>query len=80
MISSKPVTGGGVLTQKKISSNIRPVGRIRINDESVVARFPKGTLARIDDVLAEKEKRADFIREAIDREIKRREAAEKRKT
>jgi len=56
------------------------MGRIRINDESVVARFPKGTLARIDDVLAEKEKRADFIREAIDREIKRREAAEKRKT
>ncbi len=80
MISSRPVTGGGVLTQKKISSNIRPVGRIRINDESVVARFPKGTLARIDDVLAEKEKRADFIREAVDREIKRREAAEKRKT
>ena len=68
------------MTQKKISSNIRPMGRIRINDESVVARFPKGTLARIDDVLAEKEKRADFIREAVDREIKRREAAEKRKT
>jgi metal-responsive CopG/Arc/MetJ family transcriptional regulator len=55
------------------------VGRKRINDEAMPARFPKGTLARIDDLLAEKEKRADFIREAVEREIRRREAAEKRK-
>lgn len=68
------------MTQKKISSNIRPVGRKRINDEGMPARFPKGTLARIDDLLSEKEKRADFIREAVEREIKRREAAEKRKS
>lgn len=68
------------MTQKKISSNIRPVGRKRINDETTPARFPKGTLERIDDLLADKEKRADFIREAVDREIRRREAAEKRKS
>jgi len=55
------------------------VGRKRINDEQMPARFPKGTLARIDDLLADKEKRADFIREAVEREIRRREAAEKRK-
>ena len=67
------------MTQKKISSNIRPVGRKRINDEEMPARFPKGTLARIDDLLADKEKRADFIREAVEREIRRREVAEKRK-
>ena len=68
------------MTQKKISSNIRRVGRKRINDEATPARFPAGTLARLDAVLNEKEKRSDFIREAVEREIKRREAAEKRKT
>jgi hypothetical protein len=49
------------------------VGRRRINDEQTPARFPAGTLARIDTVLAEKEKRADLIRDAVEREIKRRE-------
>lgn len=67
------------MTQKKISSNIRPVGRKRINEEEMPARFPAGTLERIDAQLGEKEKRADFIRDAVEREIKRREAAEKRK-
>jgi hypothetical protein len=68
------------LTQKKISSNIPRVGRKRINDEATPARFPKGTLARLDALLDEKEKRSDFIREAVEREIRRREAAGKRKT
>jgi hypothetical protein len=45
----------------------------RINDEQTPARFPAGTPARIDAVLAEKEKRADLIRNAVEREIKRRE-------
>jgi len=49
------------------------VGRRRINDEQTPARFPAGTLARIDAVLVEKEKRADLIRNAVEREIKRRE-------
>jgi hypothetical protein len=49
------------------------VGRRRINDEQTPARFPSGTLARIDAVLAEKEKRADLIRGAVEREIRRRE-------
>lgn len=58
------------------------------------ARFPRGTLARLDALLEEKEKRADLIRLAVEREIerreliraaverelKRRETAEKRKT
>jgi metal-responsive CopG/Arc/MetJ family transcriptional regulator len=56
------------------------VGRRRINEETTPARFPKGTLARIDELRADKEKRADFIREAVEREIRRREAAEKRKS
>jgi hypothetical protein len=53
--------------------NYSRVGRKRINDEQTPARFPAGTLARIDAVLVEKEKRADLIRDAVEREIKRRE-------
>ena len=59
--------------------NARFVGRKRINEEQVPARFPGGTLARIDAVLDEKEKRAEFIRTAIEREIERRERAQERK-
>jgi hypothetical protein len=60
------------LAQKEIS-DIRPaVGRPRINDEQTPARFPSGTLARIDAALSEGEKRSDFIREAVERELKRR--------
>jgi hypothetical protein len=50
----------------------RGVGRIKINDEQTPARFPEGTLARIDSVLEDKEKRSDFIRDAVDKEILRR--------
>ena len=49
------------------------MGRKRINDEQTPARVPAGTLKRIDDVLRDGEKRADFIRAAIERELKRRE-------
>jgi hypothetical protein len=56
-----------------ISSIIRPVGRKRINEEQMPARFPAGTLARIDAMCRNKEKRSDVIREAVERELKRRE-------
>lgn len=61
------------MTELLISATSRPVGRKRINDEQTPARFPEGTLARIDALLDEKEKRSDFIREAVEREISRRE-------
>jgi metal-responsive CopG/Arc/MetJ family transcriptional regulator len=50
------------------------MGRIKINDEQTPARFPTGTLARIDSVLDTEanEKRSDLIREAVERELKRR--------
>lgn len=51
------------------------MGRSRINDEQTPARFPLGTLARIEALLQPKEKRSDFIREAVEREIKRRDRA-----
>lgn len=61
----------------KISDiNYIPVmGRKRINDEQTPARFPAGTLDRIDAALDEGENRSDLIREAVERELKRRERA-----
>jgi len=49
------------------------MGRHKINDEQTPARFPAGTLERIDATLDEGEKRSDFIRDAVERELKRRE-------
>jgi hypothetical protein len=51
------------------------VGRKRINDEFMSARFPSGTFARIDAHLREREARSDFIRSAVDAEIAKREAS-----
>lgn len=41
--------------------------------ENMLARFPAGTFARIKAVIVAPEDRADFVREAVDRELKRRE-------
>jgi hypothetical protein len=60
------------LAEKVISHIPAPVGRPRINDEQTPARFPAGTLARIDAATAAGEKRSDFIREAVERELDRR--------
>lgn len=49
------------------------MGRKKINDEQTPARFPAGTLARIDAALGEGEKRSDLIRMAVEKELKRRE-------
>lgn len=49
------------------------MGRKQINHEQMPARFPEGTLERIDAALEEGEKRSDLIREAVERELKRRD-------
>jgi hypothetical protein len=49
------------------------MGRIKRWAEDMQARFAEGTFARIDAVKGEKEDRTDFIREAVERELKRRE-------
>lgn len=54
-----------------------PMGRKQINHEQTPARFAEGTLVRIDAVLAEREKRSDFIRSAVERELERREQGER---
>jgi hypothetical protein len=59
---------------------IRPrMGRRLRWPERVGAKFAEGTLERIAGVLRQKEVRLDFIREAVEREIARREKRAGRK-
>lgn len=60
------------LAEKVISDIPASVGRPRINGEQTPARFSAGTLARIDALLNAGEKRSDFIRAAVEAELKRR--------
>jgi len=61
-----------------ISGNRGRMGRPPMNVTPTVVRLPDDMPERIDAVLEPKEKRADLIRTAIDREIKRRERAKER--
>jgi hypothetical protein len=67
------------LSINDINYYFRLMGRPRINEDHTPARLPAGTLDRIEAVLREREKRADFIRVAIERELKRREGIGARK-
>jgi hypothetical protein len=49
------------------------VGRKKRWSEDMLARFPEGTFARIEAALEEREDRTDFVREAVERELRRRE-------
>lgn len=55
------------------------VGRKLEWPEKWLASFAKGTLARLDRAKAEGEDRRSIIREAVDRELTRREREAKRK-
>jgi hypothetical protein len=52
------------------------MSRPQINYEQATGRFPAGTLKRIDKVLEPDESLAEFIREAIERGLRRRERAQ----
>jgi hypothetical protein len=54
------------------------MGRIKINFESLTARFPLGTLDRIEIVLTKYESKADFIRDAVLTRLKMREGRRRR--
>jgi hypothetical protein len=56
----------------------KPVGRKRKWHEQMQARFAPGTFARIAVILGETEDRTDFVREAVERELRRREAERRR--
>ena len=60
-------------TQNLICDIPRKVGRKKRWAEDMQARFPEGTFARIEAALEEGEDRTDFVREAVERELKRRE-------
>jgi hypothetical protein len=49
------------------------MSRVRQWSENMTARFVAGTFARISMVLRDGEDRTDFVREAVDRELRRRE-------
>lgn len=68
-----------VVTTSRGSPNKPCVGRKRLWHEDMVARFPKGTFERVEAVLREGESKTDFMREAAEREIARRERAKERK-
>ena len=51
----------------------RPVGRKKQWDERILLPLTKETLARVDAALDDDEARLDLIREAIEKELKRRE-------
>jgi hypothetical protein len=55
------------------------MGRKKLWSEDMQARFAKGTFRRIKAVLRESEERTDFVREAVERELKRREGMSARK-
>jgi hypothetical protein len=57
------------------NSELRGRGRPRRWAEDMQARFAAGTFARIAAVLRKGEDRTDFIRAAVDQELKRREGA-----
>jgi hypothetical protein len=61
------------LTQNLISVIQGRVGRKKRWAEDMVARFATGTFARIAAVLRGKEDRTDLVRDAVEREIRRRE-------
>lgn len=51
----------------------KTLGRKKRWAEDMQARFPEGTFERIAAVLEDSEDRTDFVREAVERELKRRE-------
>lgn len=51
------------------------MGRPSMKLKATVVRLPQGEDERIDAVLDKGEKRSEFIREAVERELKRRERA-----
>lgn len=66
------------MTQQEISPKPRRMARPKKFVEDMVARFAEGTFARIAAMLRPGEDRADFVRDAVEDELKRRERAAKR--
>jgi hypothetical protein len=68
------------LTLLAVSGTTPRVGRKMEWPEKFSASFAMGTLARIRTALAEGEDQREFVRQAVERELVRRERAAKRKS
>ncbi|MDW9537102.1 hypothetical protein GOB07_13630 [Sinorhizobium meliloti] len=64
------------LTHFPISNNPRRMGRPSLKVKPILVRLPEGVPERID-ALVGKNKRAEFIRKAVEAELERRESAKK---
>lgn len=60
------------MTEKAISATTPRMGRPKMDVKPTLVRLPDGTPERIDAV-AGPNKRAEFIREAVEKELRRRE-------
>lgn len=67
------------MTEFLISGNAARMGRKKQWAQDMQARFAEGTFERIADVLTDGEDRTDFVRTAVDAELKRRERRTKTK-
>jgi hypothetical protein len=65
------------LAENHIHANPSKVGRKKQWTERIQLPLAEGTTDRIDSLLADSEVRLDFIRAAIEREIKRRQREKK---
>ena len=54
------------------------MGRKKLWHQRTAVKFPQGTFERIAALLQKPEVRMDFIRNAVERELKRREKAQKK--
>jgi hypothetical protein len=68
-----------MMTSEASVTRTSRMGRKKLWPERTAIKFPAGTFERIAAVLDEGEDRMTFMREAVEREIERREAADKRK-
>jgi hypothetical protein len=53
------------------------VGRKRLFTENMLARFPEGTFKRIRAVLEKREDRTEFVRTAVEKELRERSKPKK---
>lgn len=65
------------LTDIPISDSCPKMGRPSLKVKPILVRLPEGVAERIDAVMGKENRRAEFIREAVDKELVRREAETK---
>lgn len=67
------------MTALPLSDTTRRVGRKMLWPDKMIAPLKEGRLARIDAILRPGETRTDFVREAIDQALAKREREARRK-